>query len=365
MAARFETASALQRRVVLISGDDPVSRASALEELTSSEGIDPSETEQFQADAKDPSEWCGLAATVPFFSERRTVIVRSIGRYDVAKRTDESIGKNHSVVRLLAALPETSLLVLVHDEDSGDDDRQQRLRKSADVWAKIVDLAGGKSYVFNEDPSRTLVLIREAVAKHDKTISEKAANTLAQMVGNKPGSAIAEAEKAALFAGESPEVREADVKAAVTPDLEYNAFKLVDAVVAGDAATAVTQVRLLFGRSPDASSMAIQRVFPVLVSQFRALWQARFCLDSGTNPVHPDAHVERWLPEKRLGNEPDWRQRKIVGAAKRLSLHQISGCIGEITAADAMLKGALPSYSAGDTVERMTLTMCRLCGAKA
>lgn len=357
----FDPAAASKSTVILFAGDDSVSRGRALEDVLREANADKSETEQFQAETCQPQDWLGAALTVPFFADRRTFIIRNIGRLDPTKVWDEPIGAKHPGVRALKELPETSLVLLVADDELGDEDRQRRLATCVGHWSKIVTAAGGKVGSFQVDPSKTAELIREDAAKFGKKISPKAVTTLTMLVSSKPSLATSELAKAALYSGDAPEISERDVLTAVTPDLEYNVFKLLDAIIAGQSGEAVRQMRTLFGQTTNLMEQALSRVFPVFLNQFRQIWQARFCLDSGTNPAKPSAEVELWLGSKKLSSEPDWRQRKAVGAARRLSLDQIGACIKALSDAEAELKGQKASFSADETLERMTLSMCSVC----
>ncbi|MBS1721520.1 MAG: hypothetical protein JSS66_00770 [Armatimonadetes bacterium] len=340
-------------------------RQQALQELLRSLEADDLDTETFSAESRSFDDWIGSVSTVPFLSNFRVSVVRSIGRLDLGKRWDAPLDKKHPGAAVLGGLPESARLILVHDEDAGDEDRQNKLKRQSDAWGKLVGLAGGKVLNFNIDASKTADLIRSTAKAQGKKISTPAVNALAEMVGGKPSNAVQETEKLALYVGEAAEIQEADVRAAATPDQEYNVFKLLDAIVAGNSGQAVIQTRTLFGQTGKIEDKAMGQVLPVITGNLRQIWQARFLMDCGVDPARPaPSELDAWMPQKRLSSEPDWRKNRIVGAAKRLSLGKLTQCVEILVRAEAELKGSLPNYSGGESLERMALMMSRVCSSR-
>ena len=113
----FSAPEALKRTIVLLSGEEHELRRRALTAILAELGPsdDDFDREEFDAGSSDYLTWMGSASTVPFLSERRVVIVRHILRQD----PDDV---------KLPDLPPSALLVLVADEEAGDDDKQRRFR---------------------------------------------------------------------------------------------------------------------------------------------------------------------------------------------------------------------------------------------
>lgn len=360
----FDPATVLSARVVFLGGDDSFARAEALRLILANSGADDTELERLQGDSSKPVEWFGKVSTVPFFSDRRVLVVRSVGRCEPGDTWAEPIGKSHPAVKAMTAVPETGLLLLVHDDEAGSEDRQVRIKRTADQWAKLVTAAGGKAVMLNVDPSKTHELVVNEAKKLGKKITPKAASLLCEMVGNKPNLAVEELHKAALYVGDGESISEADVRTVVMPDSEYNVFELVRAVVGGQTGKAVAQLRLLFGQTNDVAGQLYPRVIPMFMSTFRSIWQARFCLDEGTPPLQPNSHVAAWLPEKKLSSESPYRQRDAVNAARRLSLESVRQCIELIVRTESETKGQLPNLSIQDSMERMVLDMCAVTSGR-
>ena len=361
MATDF--AKVVSTRIIILSGSDTFARNSALQKLMAASGGEPEETEHFRGDTKDPISWIGSVSTAPFFSERRVAIVKSIRRCSIEKFWEEALDKKHALVVELSKLPETSLLILIDDDEAGSD-FGSRENSTIKQWIKAVTLAGGTSLQFQIDPAKTVELIRAKSKELGKQISVKAANVLSEMVLGKPDVAIAELEKVALFVGEREEIREADIRLVAIADHEYNVFWLVDAMLNGNANKAMQQFQKLCAQSQKVEEQIFPRVFPTLQTEIRKIWAAKLCIDQGQNPISPSADLDGWLPAKRLSNDRDFVQEKVIRAARRFDFDILEQCLMQISDADAEIKGQKPGVSAVESFERMTLELCRLCSSR-
>jgi DNA polymerase III delta subunit len=167
------------------------------------------------------------------------------------------------------------------------------------------------------------------------------------------------------YVGDNENIHDADVRASVAPEQDYNVYQLVDAVVAGDSGGALRQLRTLTSRNDKIEGQAFSRVFPTLAKQFRLIWQARLCLDANCRPSDPTPGVLAMMPSKpRLSDEKDWVQKRAMGSARRLSLGQVRQVFAELGDADAKIKGLEPSYSTQESVEEMVLKMAAVCRSR-
>jgi DNA polymerase III delta subunit len=163
---------ATESRVVLIAGDEDVLRRDALRKLITDLGVNPDDmdVETIIADQRQPAEWAAAAASVPFLSERRIVVVRNVLRCDPAQEWDEKPkSKDHPFVRQLAALPETAMLVLVADDEMGDEDKMRRLETVARRWTEIVGTAEGfvvGGTATDQDIQKEMRQLATAAGKH-------------------------------------------------------------------------------------------------------------------------------------------------------------------------------------------------------
>ncbi len=348
----FDPTEALKHRCVLLSGAEDVLRMRALAEIvrrsTAGEDFD---LQTFVAGDADVMEWLGSAATAPFLGERRTVVVRNVLREDEPQEAFGEKGER------LASLPETAALVLVVDDEPGDDQRQQRLLAIRKSLEAVVKKGGGLVLTFASDPAKARATVKAEAARLGTSITDRAADTLLEMVGGNLSRSFEELEKLAVYAGIEPQITEADVRAVAVPSREWQVFKLVDALVAGRVSEATRQMRILIG-SAKAEEAAFSRVLPMLDRQLRLVWQARSCIEAKCSPPDVSEAVASEFPEKNnLLGEKDFVQRNAMREARKLTHAQLARCFRAVADADEALKGLKASFSGIDTLERMVLEM--------
>jgi DNA polymerase III delta subunit len=361
---RFDVEKAASHRAVYLGGEEGVYRQRALSALLQATAEEDFDLESFGADEKPPHEWTALAGTAPFLSERRVVVVRNLGRVDPsACWPGQTASVGHPFSTELASLPETSLLVMVLDDETGDDDRRQRTLSRGKAWSRLV--AAGKGFVqeFTADAKSLPSVLQQEAKALGKKLSPKAALALADMSGGQLSVASGEIEKLAIYVGDAPEITERDVLSVVTADPDYSVYVLVNSALRGDSGAALNQLRLLVGRNPRPEETVFSRLFPAFSSTLRMVWQARFCIDKRVSPTHVPEDVARWLPERNLTSEPPWRLEQHVKAAQRLSLAQIADCFEEVKTAESSIKGLGKSAGLSTTMELMTLRIAATCRA--
>jgi DNA polymerase III delta subunit len=359
---RFDADKAAAHRAVYLGGEEAVHRHRALRALLERAVTDECDVETFGADERAPDEWTALAGTAPFLGSRRVVVVRNVGRADPASLWPGlTLGAEHPFAVSVSLLPETALLVLALDDETGDEDKRQRAAARGKIWSRLVSAGKGFVQEFSADTKALPVLLQEEAKALGKRMSPKASMKLAEMCGGQFSVAVGELEKLAMFVGDAQEVTERDVLAAVAPDPDYSVYVLVNSALRGDAGAALNQLRILIGRNPRPEETVFSRLFPAFMSTLRMAWQARFCLDKRVDPTDIPPDVARWLPEKTVADEPPWRLEQHVKTARRLSLGQLATCFEELLRAEASIKGLVPSANLTATLELMTLRIAATC----
>ena len=336
---------AIAQRTVLVVGDEELLRRRAIEGLLLAAGVekDDFDLQGFEADEAGPETWIAAVGTAPFLAERRTVVVRHLLRRDPEELRDGA----------LASLPGTALLILV-----ADDEPNETIGKRAKPWAKAVEKAKGAVIDCNADPKRAGEAIRPERARLGKTMSSAAAATLLEMTGGSLSRATDELEKLALYIGETERIDEAAVRTVVVPSREWNVFAMIDAILDANVAEALRHLRILVGSAAKAADVAHSSILPLTSRSLRLTWQARVCLDAGRSPGDAPPEVRAKVPEKpNLAKEPPYRQTRGMAAARKTTLPALAKCLGVLADTDARLKGALPSYTPIDALERMVLEM--------
>lgn len=334
-------------RVVLLSGEEDALRARALTDLVeAATAQDDFDLEMFDGGDSGPSQWSASAGTAPFLSARRTVVVRHLLRCDDVATAG------------WAQLPETALMILVADDEGGDENKQRRLATLRGNWEKAVKACGGYIEEFKTNPKDLVESIRREATLLGKRISPQAAETLAEMCGGSFSRALGELEKLVLFVGENEAINDHDVRTVTMPSREWNVFRMTDAAISGDAAEAVRQLRILVGSQSKAEDAAHSRILPTLSRQLRIIWQARVVLDAKADPEHLPETVTRLFPDNpNFAKQAPFVKSKAVRSARSVTLDQLSTCMRIVSDADARLKGMLPSFSAMESLEQMLLQM--------
>ncbi len=342
---KFDVNRALSHRIVLLTGDEGALRHAALGDLVkaASEGDD-FDVETFVGDSSSPMQWLASCGTAPFLSPRRVAIVRNVLRNE----DWSELGKPE--------LPDTSLLILVADEESsGSDDRKWINRNTS--WMKAIEKVG-LVYKFSVDAKAFATYVQQAAAEQGKKFNSAGLELFGEMTSQNLSHALGELEKLTLYVGDSQQITDRDVRAVVVPSREYNIFGLVDAVLAGKGGVALEQLRLMVGNNPRVEGPAMREVFPNLSRQFRMIWQARLVLDAGgrQNSI-PKAASDLFPSHQNFTQQKEYPQKLAVRAAERLSLRQIGRCLDVLVTAEARIKGLEPTFSAQDALEMMVLEL--------
>ena len=109
---KLDVDKAVAAPLVMITGDESALRRLALDHILESIGIqsDDFDLQSYEGDS-DPVDWVASAGTSPFLADRRVVVVRHL------LRCDPDRGKSVS----FKGLPSTALLILIADDENGDD----------------------------------------------------------------------------------------------------------------------------------------------------------------------------------------------------------------------------------------------------
>lgn len=353
---KTDPSAAREKSVVLITGSEDFLRMQFLAELLkSSETEDDFDTQSFTADSKPFDEWIASAGTAPFLADRRTVIVRNLLRCEYAAESAES------AISLLKGLPATSQLILVVDDESGDDNRQRRLLTLRKAWETAVSKGRGGVFSFDSDPKALRSKIRTELAASGKTISAKAIEALIERCANSASASLSEIEKLVVYSNDEPEIREADVIAAVSPSYEWSVFRMIDAALAGNSAEAQKQLRILVGGATKAEEAAQRNIFPVLSKQLKLIWQARACIEAKTDVGRaPQGLLDQFPSKPNLKTEAEWSQRRAMRSAQSLRFSQLAEAFDALTKADAKLKGQFAAFSSMDTMEQFLLEIASI-----
>jgi DNA polymerase III delta subunit len=347
----FSAFKALQSRVVLLGGDEEILVRRALKELIEMVAPDGDDFDliHLDADSSSPEEWFAAAGTAPFLAARRTAVVRHLLRCDDPERL------------LVKALPEYALVILVADEESGDESKQRRFGTLQGKWVKWVKAGGGHVEIFEFDGKSLPAILRKEADTMGTPLTSGAGVMLAEMVSGSLSRGLGELEKLSLYAGPKATITEQMVRTVVVPSREWNIFRLVESVASGDVPSSLRQLQILVGSASKADDAAHSQILPQMHRQLRLLWQARVLVDAGCAPDRVSETVRAQLAERpNLLKEPPYRQSKLMSLARMTSLPALATCFGLLSDADARLKGMLPGFSAMETLESTVLNLSKV-----
>ncbi len=173
----------------------------------------------FYGDDSGAREILDCAATLPFFSGKRLVVV---------KKAEKLTHEDAKLIASYAAAPQrATCLVLCSSDDS--------------ILGALYDPDHVRVVRFDRIPAFTLShRIREAVAVYGKTIDDESVELLKELFGHSEGEILErEIEKLGSFVGTRPRIGVHDVETVAGRGLANSTFELTDAIGRGDVAGAL------------------------------------------------------------------------------------------------------------------------------
>lgn len=356
---KFNAEGSKNAKVVLLCGDESIERNKAFKELVAlidtGDGFD---REDFEADRTSLADAVAAASQMPFFAEKRLVIFRHVGRVS-PEEPNKRVGENAESVKQLRAIPDSGMVLMVSDDESGDSDQQDKFNRNTDNWSKAIQLAGGQVHKFTSVPGDVVKTIQEVAKQNGKQINQSTALLLSQMAGGSMSVSLNELEKVMTYLGDHATITVDDVKNVVAAELEYKSTVLIEAVVQGRAAEATRQLRILVGGMKSDSDAGIM-LLGLLNAVFRNAIQARVALDNGGSPGRIPDSIKQILPRQNISTDPDWKQGKAFQTARKFTLEQLEQCLVVLLETDASLKGQRPGGRILDVLEVAVLELCRI-----
>jgi DNA polymerase-3 subunit delta len=329
-------------RVYALTGAETLlarEKIAELKSLAGADGTDAYDFEEVDGASLSASAVLDTVATVPFLAPRRLVIVSRADKIKDAEAT--------RLAQSFEKLPETSLLVFVFDPQ--EDERrvpaaEKTIVAAADQVVKCVAPAA----------SAFIVELQKRAEKLGSRLDRGAASKLAEMTSHNLTDAIAELEKCALYANTSPITGDIVVMVAA-PSQEWEVFKMLDAISAGNLGTALENLRRLVRDSGRIEEAAVRSLFPMIHRQLRLLWQARACIDANQSPAKAEGIL---VKRHNLAAANEYARSRVLDTARRLPIDVIAAMLRALSDADLRLKGQLPAAFPKETVERMVVEMC-------
>jgi DNA polymerase III subunit delta len=267
------------------------------------------------------------------FSSRRVVIVR----HAEALRDARHERGRELLAQQLPSLPQEACLLFV----TGTEEEGGRGGPVGEKLAAAIRQVGQvRSYPLLR-PEEAAGRVRQHVAAAGKRIAPAAAALLARRAGPGLNRILSEADKLVSYAGDRPEILDADILALVPGSVEESVFALLNHAAMGNRRQAVESLqRLLDGGEAPA------RVLPMLSRTLRQLVQAKYLQARRVAPQASRAD----LPEEvrsRLPDEGDlyqtaaqpWQRERLWSQAARLTWEHLRAAVDHLAFSDAGTKG--------------------------
>lgn len=292
--------------VILIAGDEPLQReesADAIRKAAREQGY--TDREVFVAERSfDWDAMLTAGASLSLFASRRILELRIPSAKPGTKGAEalSSYAKDPA--------PDTLLLVIAEDKLEGNP-----------VWAQTLEKAGMFIQVWPVAPTEVPAWVRQRLKAKGFEATPDAVTLVSGRVEGNLLAAAQEIEKLALL--REPGLLDAEaVATAVTDSARYDAFKLVDAALAGDLPRTV---RVLEGLKAEGEEPVL--VLGALLRQIKELASFALEIEAGTPPLRVTAGV--------------WERRRplIQAALKRRKAQGWQRLLKKAQRADRVLKG--------------------------
>lgn len=244
--------------------------------------------------------------TLPFLTGKRVVLV---------KGADDFVSENRELLEKYFDNPcPTGILIMTVSSWSP----QTRLAKKLPSVGKLLNVS---------QPARGQLprcLMQYAREAHDKTISEAAAELLVELSGDELVRLYSEVDKLALFAHNEKLITEQHIESLIGHNRIFNAFTVIDAVMASDIAQAIRQLRTMFAEDKTAE----YTVVGAFAFHFRRMFDAKVLLEKGVSTAEIAKGLRMW------GD----REKSFFAQLRKMSLKQIGTILQQLAATDYAIK---------------------------
>ncbi len=243
--------------------------------------------------------------TLPFLSERRVVLV---------KNADDFISENRPLLESYFDSPSpTATLILAVSTWPKNTNLAKKLQKTG----RLLTVAEPKG---SQIPSR---LIQYAHDAHDKKLSFDAAQLLVDLAGDALGQLYTEIDKLALFANDQKTITAQHVESLIGHNRLYNAFAVIDAVLAREPAQAIDRLRKMF--ADDKSTE--YTVVGAFAFHLRRMFNAKAMLQRGSPSSVVEKKLNIWSNKDAFFNQ-----------LRKISLSQIGQYLQQLAQTDYEIK---------------------------
>jgi len=241
--------------------------------------------------------------TLPFLAEKRVVVLAG---------ADDFVSDNRELLEKYFVTPAASgvLILAVSSWPSN-----TRLAKSLPKAGELVEVS--------ELKSRELIsYISDYAKQQGKNLSYNAAQMLIEFAGDEPGILRNEIDKLAAFVNTAKNITEKDISEIIGHNRAFDAFEVIDSMMAANAGKALEQLRVMFQSDKDTE----YKILGAFAWHFRRMFSAAALLQKGERPD---------MIAKKLRI---WNQQEFFGIIKKVGLKRIGDCLRQLAEFDYEIK---------------------------
>lgn len=258
----------------------------------------------FEGETADATAVVAAANTLPFASERRLIVVRSVDRMNA---------ENQAVLAEYAKDPApTACVVLV----------AKKLRRDSKLFKAVSALGGAAEY---RPPKKSEYpgWVVDLFASKGRRLSIDAAAALVRAVGRDLRRLETEADKVLAYVGERTEIARSDILDVVSETAPVSVFDMLDALGSRDCAAALERLDEVIADGED-----IHGIHSMSVRHLRTLVSTRAVLDRGGSV----GDIQREV------GMADWQARKASEQARRFEPLELSRALRDAAELEAKMK---------------------------
>jgi DNA polymerase-3 subunit delta len=243
--------------------------------------------------------------TAPFLTDKRVVLIR---------KADDFISNNRPLLEKYFdnPCPTGRLILTVNTWDA-----RTKLAKKLVKAGKLISVTQPKRW---ELPQR---LIKYANDAHDKKLNKDAAELLIELTGDELMRLYSEIDKLALFADNETFITHKHIESLIGHNRLFNAFAVIDAIIAGDAAEAVERLRGMLQQDKSTE----YTVVGAFAFHFRRMFSAKALLEKGVRRGEVESKLRIW------GNKDGF-----FAQLQQMSLKQIGKYLQQLAETDYAIK---------------------------
>lgn len=271
----------------------------------------------FEGKNTNPKEIIDLSETMPFFAEKRLIVLENTGFFKNAAP---------ELAEYVKDMPETTHFIFVEEEI----DKRGRLYKAVKACGHIVELK-------RQDETTLIRWILGIVKKEGKQISESAVRYFIAKVGDDMEKIQRELEKLFCFCMERPEITVADIDEICSTQITNHIFDMVDAVANKQQKKALDYYYdLLSLKEPP------MRILYLLTRQFKLLLEVKELerLGYGQKDMASKAGLMPFLVGKYRAQAKAFKRselRQIVEAGVQTEENVKTGRMGDVLSVELFL----------------------------